>query len=167
MTVRDLIPWRRGEKQVPVKRETREPIYGLHRRINRLFDDFFNDFSLAPFDAFDEMGAFQPRMDIRESDKEIKVSAELPGMDEKDIEVSLAHNQLTISGEKKESTEDKGTSYYRIERSYGSFRRTLPLPDEVEADKVEATFKNGVLTITLPKTPEAQKHTKRISVRTS
>lgn len=170
MAITDLIPWHWGEKKVPVKREEQEPVYELQRNMNSLFDDFFNNFgnfSLAPFEAFGpSFGAFNPQVDVSESDKEIKVSAELPGLDENDIEVSLAHNVLTISGEKKEEKEDKGKNYYRMERSYGSFQRAIPLPDEVETDKVEARFKKGVLTITLPKTAEAQKRTKRITVKT-
>lgn len=165
MAITDLIPWRRAEKPVPVKREdVEDPFYQLQRSMNRLFDEFFNSFSLSPFEAFNEsFGAFSPRVDVSESDKEIKVSAELPGLDENDIEVSLAHNVLTISGEKKEEKEDKGKNYYRMERSYGSFRRSIPLPAEVEPDQVDAQFKKGVLTITLPKTAEAQ--SKKIAVK--
>ncbi len=167
MAITDLIPWRWGEKKVPVKREEQEPVYQLQRNINSLFDEFFNsfgNFGLAPFEAFGEsFGAFSPRVDVSESDKEINVSAELPGLDENDIEVSLAHNVLTISGKKKEEKEDKGKNYYRMERSYGSFRRSIPLSAEVEADKVDAKFKKGVLTVTLPKT--AQTQSKKITVK--
>ncbi len=167
MAITDLIPWKRDEKKVPVKREEQEPFYALQRNMNRLFDDFFNGFNLAPFDAFGEsFGAFSPRVDVSESDKEIKVAAELPGLDENDIEVSLSKNVLTISGEKKEKKEDKGQNYYRVERSYGSFRRSIPLPVEVESDKVEATFKKGILTVNLPKTAAAQKQAKQIFVKT-
>lgn len=169
MAITDLIPWRRGEKKVPVKREDQEPVYELQRNINSLFDDFFNsfgNFGLAPVEAFGQsLGAFNPRVDVSESDKAITVSAELPGLDENDIEVSLAHNVLTISGEKKEEKEDKGKNYYRMERSYGSFRRAVPLPAEVETDKVDAKFKKGVLTVTLPKTVEAQQQRKKIAVK--
>jgi len=164
MAITDLAPWRWGEKRLPVQREEeRDPFYALQRRMDRLFDDFFNGFGLAPFG--ESWGEFSPRMDLSETEKELKVSAELPGLDENDIEVSLTKNTLTIKGEKKKEKEAKGQNYYRMERSYGSFWRSLPLPCEVEGDKVEATFKNGVLTITLPKTEEAQKHTKKISIK--
>jgi HSP20 family protein len=92
------------------------------------------------------------------------VSAELPGMDDEDIEVSLSRDVLTISGEKKQEKEEKGRDYYRAERSYGSFRRSIPLPAEVNADKVDAVFSKGVLTITLPKTAKAEGR-KRIIVK--
>ena len=168
MALTNLVPWRWGEKKVPVRREEeREPFYALQRRMDHLFDDdFFNSFGLAPFSLFGgPVGAFSPRIDLSESEKELKVSAELPGLEENDLQVSLAHNMLTISGEKKEEKEDKGQNYYHLERSYGSFQRTIPLPCEVEDDKVEATFKKGVLTITLPKTAAAQKQTKKISIK--
>lgn len=166
MAITDLIPWKRDEKKVPVKRDEYDPFYSLQRNMNRLFDDFFDSSDLTPFNFGESFSAFSPSVDVSESDQEIKVAAELPGLDEKDIEVSLAHNVLTISGEKKEETEDKGKNYYRMERSYGSFQRSIPLPVEVESDKVEATFKKGILTINLPKTAEAQKQAKRISVKT-
>jgi HSP20 family protein len=167
MTITDLVPWRRGEKQIPVKREAQEPVYQLKHRLDHLFDDFFESFGLTPFEPFNEaFGAFSPRVDVSETDKEIKVSAELPGLDENDIEVSLARNLLTISGEKQEEAEDKGKNFYRMERSYGSFRRTIPLMVEVEADKIKAKFQKGVLTVTLPKTAEAQRQTRRIPIKT-
>jgi HSP20 family protein len=136
--------------------------------MDRLFDDFFSNFGLTPFNEgwreFSEgWREFSPSVDISENDKEIKVSAELPGLDDDDIQVTLDRDLLTISGEKKEEKEDKRQNYYRLERSYGSFRRSLRLPAEVEADKIEATFKNGVLKITLPKT--AASHRKRITVK--
>lgn len=166
MAISDLVPWKWGEKNVPIKREEQEPLNELQRSMNRLFDDFFNRFELSPFGGFGEsFGAFQPQVDVTESDKAITVSAELPGLDEKEIEVTLSHNVLTLRGEKKEEKEEKGRSYYRVERSYGSFHRSIPLPSEVENDEVEATFKKGVLTVTVPKTPDAQKRSKRIAVK--
>lgn len=168
MAIRDLIPWNRNdEKKLTVQRETQDPFYELQRNMNRLFDDFFGDFDMSRFGDFgSRFGAFQPQVDVSETDQEITVAAELPGLEEKDIEVSLDKGVLTISGEKKEEKEDKGKNYYRMERSYGSFRRSLPLPAEVVEDQVEATFKNGVLNIRLPKSPEAQKPGKRITVKT-
>lgn len=168
MAIRDLIPWNRDEKKVPVKMEDSDPFYNLHRDMNRLFDNFTNSFGLASFEPFSEsLGAFSPSVDVTETDEDIVVSAELPGLDENEVEVSLAHNVLTVSGEKKEEREDKGKNFYRLERSYGSFHRSVPLPVEVEADKVKAKFKKGVLTITLPKSTEALKQTKRIPIKTS
>jgi HSP20 family protein len=143
------------------------PFFGLRRNLDRMFDEFLSDFGkfeLSPFNS-DNLSMFKPSLDVSETDAEIKVSAELPGLDEKDIDVSLMHNVLTISGQKKAEKEDKGENYHRVERSYGSFKRSIALPSEVDADKVEAAFKNGVLTVHLPKTTETQ--TKRIAVKTS
>jgi len=168
MAIKDLVPWKWGEKNIPVKREENDPVYHLQRNMNQLFDDFFNGFSLSPFREFGEsFGAFNPSIDVSENENEITIAAELPGLSEDDIEVSLAHNMLTISGEKKEETEDKGKNYYRMERTYGSFQRRIPLPSEIEEDKIEANFKKGVLTITLPKTEEARKQVKRITVKSA
>lgn len=133
------------------------------KEMNRLFEDFLKGFALEPFGKRTG-AAFEPKVNVSEREKEIVVSAELPGMDDKDIDVSLRKNELTIQGEKKEEKEEK-ESYHRMERSYGSFKKTLPLPCEVEDDKVEAQFKNGVLTITLPKAAEAIKGTKKINVK--
>ncbi|NIP28100.1 MAG: Hsp20/alpha crystallin family protein [Phycisphaerae bacterium] len=156
MSITDLMPWRSEERE-------ESPLYPLRRRVNRLFDEFVDEFGLRPFT---ERGVeFYPSVDITENEREIKVSAELPGLSEDDIDVSLTHNLLTIRGEKKAERKDEGENYYRLERSYGAFQRSIPLPVEVEADKVEATFKNGVLTITLPKSAEAQQRTKKITVK--
>jgi HSP20 family protein len=161
MAIRNLVPF--GKKSVPVRREEESPFTLLRREMDSLFDNFFRGFELEPFES--HMGAFTPKVDVNETDKEIKISAELPGMDEKDIDVSLLNDMLTIKGEKKEEKEDKGKDYYRVERSYGSFSRTIPIPVDVETDKVEAKFKKGVLNITLPKTAKAVAEAKKIAVK--
>ncbi len=106
-----------------------------------------------------------PQIDVTERDGEIRVRAELPGVDEDDIDVSLSGNVLSIRGEKRSETEDRGKDHYRHECYYGSFQRTIPLPCEVERDKVEARFRKGVLTVMLPKTSEAKESVRRIPVR--
>jgi HSP20 family protein len=106
-----------------------------------------------------------PAVDITETEKGYKVVAELPGMDEKNIEVKIANSMLTIKGEKQEDKEQEKPDYYIRERSFGSFERTFPVPDGVELDKADASFKKGVLTVTLPKTAEAQKAEKKITVK--
>lgn len=161
MTIRNLVPF--GKKSVPVRREDENPFSLLRREIDSLFDNFFRGFDMEPFES--RMGAFSPKVDVTENDKEIKISAELPGMDEKDIDVSLQNDMLTIKGQKREEKEDKGKDYYRMERSYGSFSRSIPLPVEVETDKVDAKFKKGVLSITLPKTAKSVAETKKIAVK--
>ena len=169
MAITDLIPWRRKE---PVRREEGRPSAGesytltsFHREMNRLFDEFYRAFDLAPFGGLGEgWDVYSPRVDVTETDKEIVVSAELPGLDSKDIDISLSQDVLTISGQKRQEKEEKGKNYYRAERSYGSFRRSIPLPSEVEADKVDAAFERGVLTVTLPKSAEARA-AKKITVK--
>ncbi len=107
-----------------------------------------------------------PAADVSETDKAYEITAELPGMDEKNIEVKLANGVLTIKGEKQEEKEEKQKDYHMRERSFGSFQRTFQVPDGVDSDKIEASFKNGVLSVTLPKSPEAQKAEKKIAVKT-
>lgn len=160
MAIKDLIPsWR---KAVPARREEDDPFTLFRKEMDNLMENFFGGSKAWPFES--RLGAFSPKVDVVENEKEIKVSAELPGMDEKDIELSLTKDSLTIRGEKKEEKEDKGKDYYRMERSYGSFVRTVPLPVEVDEDKVEASFKKGLLTVTLPKTEKAVKETKKIPI---
>ncbi len=153
--------------QLDVRREWEHPYASFQREMNRLFDNFFSGFGLSSWAPFERgvTQTFTPKVDVSETEKEIRISAELPGMEEKDVDVSLTRDALTIKGEKKSETEDKGKDYYRVERSYGSFTRTIPLPVEVDADKVEATFKKGVLDITLPKTAKAIEETKKVPVK--
>ncbi len=161
MTLKDLIPTRK--RSVPVRHEE-SPFETLRREMDSLFDSFSRAFDIEPFWER-RLGAFYPSVDVTENGKEIQVSAELPGMDEKDIEVSLGSDSLTIKGEKKDEKEDRGKDYYRMERSYGSFSRTIPLPVEIDTDKAEATFKKGVLKIRLPKTAKAMEERRKITVK--
>jgi HSP20 family protein len=156
MDIKDIAPWRWGREE--------DPFVSL-KKMNKLFEDFSRGFELEPFGK-KTGAAFEPKVNVSESEREIKVSAELPGLDDKDIDVSLSENELTIKGEKKEGKEEKKENYYHMERSYGAFSRTLPLPCKVESDKVQAQFSKGVLTITLPKSAEAIKETKKIEVKT-
>jgi HSP20 family protein len=166
MSLMNILPWRRKESQAPVHQEAELPLTRFERDMNRMFDDFFSGFGLAPSD-FGERGwsAFNPQVDIVDSEKEIKISVELPGIKEKDIDVSLSRDTLTISGEKRQEIEDKDQNYYRMERSYGSFKRAIPIPCAVKAANIEATFKNGVLSIVLPKETAGQCRQK-ITVKT-
>jgi HSP20 family protein len=151
------------------------PFDNLHREIDRLFDDFDRGFSgfpfhrstsaVEPFWRRELTWSAAPAVDIAESEKAFELTAELPGMDEKNIEVKVANGGLTIKGEKTEEKEEKKKDYYVNERHFGSFERSFRLPEGVDPDKIEATFKKGVLTVTLPKTPEAQKSAKKIAVK--
>jgi HSP20 family protein len=168
------------ETKLPVAKKSGEPALGeiwrpfnvLRKEVDRLFDDFGDDFWRRPFRSFAglEKGwaqrfAASPPADIAETDKAYEITAELPGIDQKNIEVNVANGALTIKGEKKEETEEKKKDYYVSERRYGSFERSFGLPEGVDADKIEATFKNGVLKVTLPKTAEAQKAAKKIEIK--
>jgi HSP20 family protein len=133
--------------------------------IGRLFDDFFTGFSIRPFSSLmDELETFSPRIDMTEDEKAIYVNAELPGLEEKDIEISLSSDRITISGEKKDETESRGDNYFCSERSYGSFTRVLPI-EGVDLEKVDAVFKKGVLNITMPKLAGEKRPHKKISVK--
>jgi HSP20 family protein len=165
MALRDLIPWNNNRgRELSVRRgEEVNPFLTLHREMNRLFDDVFRGFDLSPLGSgrlIDGAMAW-PNLEVSETDREVKVTAELPGLEEKDIEVELANGVLAIRGEKKTETEDKDRLF--SERYYGRFERRIPV-DEVEQDKVSASFKNGVLTVTLPKSPAAQQKVKRIAI---
>ncbi len=168
MAVRDLIPWGRNRTPVPSTMQSDEvsPFLTLHREMNRLFDDVFNRFDSGMPSVFGRLPGWSsgswPSLEVNASDNEIRVSAELPGMDEKDIELLVDQDVLTIRGEKKSETEDKGRHF--SERYYGRFERSIALPFEVEEDKAEASFKNGVLTVTLPKSAKAQDTAKRIAI---
>ena len=166
MSITSWMPWRHKQPKGEVDRETENPIALFERDMDQMFDSFFKGFGLAPFGTWEsEWATFSPRVDIVDGDKEVKVSVELPGIDEKDIEVSLSRDLLTISGEKRQETEDRGKNYHRMERSYGAFKRNIPLLCDVDESKAEATFKNGVLTVILPKVVEGQSY-RTIKVKT-
>jgi HSP20 family protein len=131
--------------------------------MNRLFDDVFRGFDMTPLggERFLDGAMGWPKIEVSETDKELKVMAELPGLEDKDVEVELANGVLAIRGQKKTEVEDKERLF--SERYYGQFERRIPV-DDVEQDKVAASFKNGVLTVTLPKSPEARQKIKRIAI---
>jgi len=139
--------------------------HGLHRELDRFFEDFWNNGGASSMLTPWSSGDLSPNVDETEDDKAYHVEVELPGMDQKDVEVSYSDGLLTISGEKRQEKELKDKDYYRSERSFGSFRRVLPIPGAINEAKIEASFKKGVLSINLPKTPEAKKAVKKISVK--
>jgi HSP20 family protein len=179
--VKDLIPKRRRRDQLPVRveRSLDYPPDAWERRFlelrnatDRLFDDFFREFQL-PGDRRSRWGltrgAFDagwPRADMVETDEEIRITAELPGVGKDDIDVSVTDGRVIIRGEKKEEREKEERGLYAFERSYGTFQRSFDLPCEVESDRVDASFKDGVLTVNLPKTAAARERLKKIPIRT-
>ena len=137
----------------------------FQKEFNRMFDDFFKGIEHAPSLFKKDLSLFDPSVDVSENEKEILVTAELPGVDEKDVELTISKNNLIIEGEKKKESEEKNKDYYRKEISYGSFRQVLPLPAEVDESKIEANYQKGVLKIKLPKTAKAQEETKKIPIK--
>ena len=121
--IKELVPAGKGKETPPARREEEYPLFSLQRDVNRLFEDFFRGFDLRPLRMAEEKwGGFSPKMDLEETEKEYRITAELPGMEEKDVEVLLSGNSITLKGEKKEEKEERDKSYYHMERSY----RVLP-----------------------------------------
>ena len=150
------------------------PFEGLRRDVDRLFEDFTMSPFMMPFrrPAFDLEPFWQPEswvavpaVDLIEHEKAFELTAELPGLDEKNIEVKVANGVLTIRGEKAEDKEEKNKDFHMRERRFGAFERAFRIPEIVDMDKIEATFKKGVLMVKMPKTAEAQKPVKKIAVK--
>jgi HSP20 family protein len=163
MAMKDLIPWNR--KHQLGARGGMDPFTSFRQEMDRLFDDTFRGFALTPFWGKDGMAGLEagwPSIEVTETEKEIKVTAEVPGLDEKAVEVTLANGMLCITGEKKEETEDKERRF--SERFYGRFERRIPVED-VDESKAAATFKDGVLTVVLEKMPGATEKVKRIPIK--
>jgi HSP20 family protein len=172
MATETKLPITKKSSEPALVGEVWRPFEALRKEVDGLFDDFGDDFWRHPFRSLAglEKGWAQkfvaaPAADVAETDKAYEITAELPGIDQKNIEVNVASGGITIKGEKKEETEEKKKDYYLSERRYGSFERYFGLPEGVDADKITATFKNGVLKVVLPKTAEAQKPAKKIEVK--
>ena len=153
---------RRERGELAPSRDIWEPFASLRRDMERVFEDFSRDFGWGP-PATAGM-AVTPRADVSETDSEIKIEAEMPGVEEKDVEVVLSDGRLTITGEKKHEKEEKKKDYHLVERSYGSFARSIGLPFAADPDQVKASFAKGVLTVTLPKPPEVKAKEKKIQI---
>jgi HSP20 family protein len=161
MQIKDLIPWARKDDVPEHKRNAENPIASLQNDMNRVFENFWD--RVGDFDW--PWGNSEAKSDVVETKDHIEVSIELPGMEMKDIEVTVTDDMLTIKGEKKIERQEEKKGYYLSERSYGAIYRTIPLPPGVDGQQADASFKNGVLTIKLPQTPEAQARVKRIEVK--
>ena len=130
-----------------------DPWKDLRDEIDRVFDSFFGRY---PAISKEQEGYFVPAIDVEETEKEYIVKAELPGLSKDDIKISLRDNSITIYGERKKEKEEKGKTYHRVEMVYGKFSRTIELPEEIVPDKAKAEYKNGILTVTLPKSEKAK-----------
>jgi HSP20 family protein len=139
-----------------------DPFTALRREMDRLFDSFGRDVGWPAEGS--RAAAMTPSIEVSESEGELKIDADLPGVEEKDVDVAISDNVLTIKGEKKAEREEKKKDFHLVERSYGSFSRSLTLPFVVDPDQAKATFKNGVLSISLPKPPEVQAKAKKIAI---
>ena len=188
MSVKKWIPWNwfkneeeSAGKSVPVQHASVQErghvlsrtIEQFHREFDRLFDRTFRDFGLTPYEFNRPLlprmndGMLKPTLDLGATDKEYTVTLEIPGVDEKDVRLEIVNDTLTIQGEKKQENEEKGKNYYRMERSYGSFQRMLSLPEDADQNDVTATFKKGVLTVTMPRKALPKADVKQIEVKSA
>ncbi|HYR23313.1 MAG TPA: Hsp20/alpha crystallin family protein [Chthoniobacterales bacterium] len=167
MAITDLIPWNRNRALATGRQDVVDPLNMLRHDIDRVFGDFLTD-SRWPDRTMNmldrQMGSFMPEIDVKETDKEFRVTADLPGMDEKDLEVTFVDGALSIKGEKREEHEEEKGDVYHAERRYGAFERMIPLSSDIDLNKAKATFKKGVLKVTLPKTENARSNRKTIPV---
>ena len=162
MSLLEMVPWRKDRGHL--SRELPDDwLMPLHRQIDRVFTEFLGaDLPHLARTRWD--GGFSPSMDVSETDRQLEVSAELPGMDDEDIEVTLTDGVLTVKGEKRSESEEEDKHHYRLERSYGAFRRSFRLPPEIDADDVSASFDKGVLKVTVAKKEAAESATRKIEV---
>jgi len=188
MEIKKWMPWNWFEKEekntgktVPVRREdardqgVASPIalQNFHREVDRIFDQAFRGFGLSQpwLDGvlWPRMadGMLKPILDLSATDKEYTIAVEIPGVDEKDVKLEIANDILTIRGEKKHEKEEKDKNFYRVERSYGSFQRVLSLPEDADQDAVKATFKRGILTISMPRKVMPQADVRKIEIKSA
>jgi len=185
MDIKKIMPWdwfkkeeKPSEKELPILRHRGRddnfsgyhPVTQLHQEIDRMFDNFYRGFGWptidfeGPFSRMTE-GVLKPTLDVSAGEKEYAVTVEVPGVDEKDITLELVNDTLNIKGEKKQEKEEKDKDYYRVERSYGSFHRMLSLPEDADQESINATFKNGVMKISIPRKALPKTETKKIEIK--
>ncbi|RJP87819.1 MAG: Hsp20/alpha crystallin family protein [Desulfobacteraceae bacterium] len=185
MDIKKIVPFdwfkkeeRAGEKGLPIlHRRGRDtgfsgyhPVSQLHQEIDRMFDNMYRSFGWPSF-SFEEpflprmTAALEPTLDVSATENEYDITVEVPGVEEKDIQLELVHDTLNIKGEKKQEREEKDKDYYRVERSYGSFHRMLSLPEDADQDNINATFKNGIMKITIPRKALPKTETKKIEIK--
>ena len=167
MDLKALVPWRSDSKsQTPATREEfLDPFVAFRREVDRMFDGFFEGFGRSSRSSPAGWSGATPSIDLAENDKEITITAELPGLDEKDFELTVAGDLLTLKGEKKSGHEQRNGDSYYAERRYGSFSRAVRLPFEVQDETVEAKYDKGVLTVRVPKPADLQRSVRRIEVK--
>lgn len=161
MNIHQLIPTTGRRDTSGKKQSAYHPLRSLQQDIDLMFDNFFQGFPSESTHS----GLLTPHMDISETEKNYKVTLDIPGVDEKDLDISITGDTLSIRAEKQYENKEEGQRYHRVERSYGSYAKQLTLPSEVDADAISADYKNGVLTLDLPKKPEAQPVSKKIALK--
>lgn len=188
MNLSKLNPWNwfkheEAGTRIPVKRAVHEPtmpaasrdvmhpVLQLHQQIDRLFDDAFRNFGMPSFrsplfepPAWPGEAAFRPNLNVSSDDKNYQITLETPGMSASDLSIEVAGDVLTIQGQKQEEKENKDRHFYRIERSYGSFQRTLALPEDSDSDAIQAKLKDGVLELTIPRKSIPEHQVKKIPI---
>jgi HSP20 family protein len=165
--MKNIVPWRKNKESDSPVLYGDNPFAALHHEMDRVFDHFLDSFGPlghGPLPRAWGPAAVEPRFEVTETDDSIQVKAELPGMDQKDVEVTLDEDTLTIKGEKKEEKEQQEKNYHLSEVSYGQFRRVVALPAGIDKSKAKAAMKNGVLRLTLPKTAESRSRHKAITI---
>ena len=189
MAIKDIVKLNGETQNLPARRDDMElssPYRDLTRGLSD-WDPWFNSMfnrmlnlspfsdwlsrpnwgSLANLDGAGALGSYVPAVNVTETENEYKVTAELPGIEPGDIDLNFSGGALTIKGEKKQEHEEKEQGYYRMERSYGQFRRSVQLPEGVDGDKIDASFKNGVLTVTVPKLPELKRGARKLTIESA
>ncbi|HEX5957067.1 MAG TPA: Hsp20/alpha crystallin family protein [Hyphomicrobiaceae bacterium] len=166
MNLKPLIPWREKSQTPAIREGFFDPLVTFRREVDRMFDDFFNGMRpRTPWPLGNGWQGLTPVIDVTETEKEVVITAELPGVNEKEVEVTIADDLLTIKGEKKTELEQENGDATYMERRFGSFSRSVRLPFEVKDEKVDAKYDKGVLTIRVPKPAEIQKAVRRIEVK--
>jgi HSP20 family protein len=160
MDFKALVPWKGGTQE-----EFLDPFVAFRREVDRMFDGFFDGFGRSGRSSLAGQSAITPTMDLAENGKEVMITAELPGLDDKDFEVTVAGDILTLKGEKKSEHEQRSGDSYYAERRYGSFSRSVRLPFELKDDAVEAKYDKGVLTVRVAKPAELQRPARQIEIK--
>lgn len=163
MSVTQLIPWNRTHNSL-VRTGNRDPFFALQREVNRLFDDMWSGLDAPLFRGGQSDGNGWPTIDLVDREKDVVLTVEVPGMDEKDVDVQFSDGTLILRGERKEEREDARSDHRYSERFYGRFERRIPLGMDIDLGKAKASLRNGLLTITLPKAAQVETQTHRIPV---
>jgi len=167
--MKHLFPSKKGAEQLPATRNDEGPFDAFRRQMDSLFDNFLEDFGGRSFfpawSGGSALKSFNPKFDIAEAEDAWHITAEMPGMEQKDLDITLDNGALTIKGEKKQEKEEKHKEYFLSERGYGLFQRSFALPEGTDPENIKAEFKNGILKLDLPKTEKAKSNIRKIAIK--